>query len=98
MSPPLPHKTDESVLKAPPRGFYKRTAQRFSLIIKNITLEPYVFLLHLATGLVGVSVSQMQIYKACIIDMKYDRDICINLLEHKEENDKVQDLVSYQLY
>ncbi|XP_040580521.1 probable peptidoglycan muropeptide transporter SLC46 [Lepeophtheirus salmonis] len=65
-------------------------------ICSNISLEPFFFLSGFANELVYITTQQMQIYKACRIDLNYTSQLCDNLLDDGNEdyNKKVQDTVA----
>ena len=68
-------------------------------IIKNMTVEPVMFLVFFGMSVDRITVQQMQIYKSCKIDFKYNDTICDDLVHWKEENEIVQDHVSsFYLY
>ena len=62
-------------------------------IYKNITIEPAMFVLGLAGGVVGPFFAQFEITKICEFDFGYNETVCNdeNLVKYfKEENDEIQ--------
>ena len=62
-------------------------------IYKNITIEPAMFVLGLAAGVVGPFFAQFEITKICKFDFGYNETVCNdeNLVKYfKEENDEIQ--------
>ena len=62
-------------------------------IYKNITIEPAMFVLGLAGGVVGPFFAQFEITKICKFDFGYNETVCNdeNLVKYfKEENDEIQ--------
>jgi hypothetical protein len=66
------------------------------LIIRNITIEPAMFLISFSNSLDDVSVKQMQIYKSCHVDFNFNDTVCDNLVKgFPDENDLVQNEVTF---
>lgn len=74
-------------------------------LIKNITIEPALFLISFSTQMDDVSLQQMTIYKTCMLDFEDqpfggNETICsqLELEEYREENGIVQEEVCIPLY
>ena len=71
----------------------ERNVNCFISIYKNITIEPAMFVLGLAGGVVGPFFAQFEITKICKFDFGYNETVCNdeNLVKYfKEENDEIQ--------
>ena len=71
----------------------ERNFNCFKSIYKNITIEPAMFVLGLAGGVVGPFFAQFEITKICKFDFGYNETVCNdeNLVKYfKEENDEIQ--------
>ena len=73
-----------------PPGLIKRTSSRLGKILKNVTIEPAVFLISFSTNMDDVTLSQMTLYKSCINDFQFDNGTCSNLVNDFEANSAVQ--------
>ena len=74
-----------------PPGLIKRTSSRLGKILKNVTIEPAVFLISFSTNMDDVTLSQMTLYKSCINDFpQFDNGTCLNLVNDFEANSAVQ--------
>ena len=62
-------------------------------ILRNITVEPVMFLYFFSGNLDSISLSQLKIIKSCKHDFDFNETVCENLLggNYTEENDMVQD-------
>ena len=62
-------------------------------IVRNITVEPVMFLYFFSGNLDSISLSQLKIIKSCKHDFDFNDTVCDNLLggNYTEENDMVQD-------
>ena len=68
-------------------------------VIKNITIEPAMFVIYLAATLDGVSYGQMVLEKSCKVDFGFNDTVCDNLVhDFKEENELVQNEVRHTYY
>lgn len=78
--------SDDTITK-PKENFIKK-------VIKNITIEPAMFVISLAVMLDGVSYGQMVLEKSCKVDFGFNDTVCDNLVhDFKEENELVQNEV-----
>ena len=74
-----------------PPGLVKRTSSRLGKILRNITIEPAVFLISFSTNMDDVTLSQMTLYKSCTNDFpQYDNETCLHLVSNHEANSVVQ--------
>ena len=80
----------------PPR-LVKRQSNKFLNILRNITIEPAMFLISFSTSLDDVSLQQMTIFKSCMLDVPEaggNETICNNLeTEYRDINELVQEEV-----
>ena len=78
--------SDDTITK-PKENFIKK-------VLKNITIEPAMFVISLAVMLDGVSYGQMVLEKSCKVDFGFNDTVCDNLVhDFKEENELVQNEV-----
>ena len=66
---------------------------KFIDVLKNITIEPAMFLLTLSSGLDDPLIPQFIITKICTYDFGYNETVCDDenlVTEFQEENDKIQ--------
>ena len=66
---------------------------KFIDVLKNITIEPAMFLLTLSSGLDDPLIPQFIITKICTYDFGYNETVCDDenlITEFQEENDKIQ--------
>ena len=79
--------SDDDTITKPKENFIKK-------VIKNITIEPAMFVISLAVMLDGVSYGQMVLEKSCKVDFGFNDTVCDNLVhDFKEENELVQNEV-----
>ena len=79
--------SDNDTITKPKENFIKK-------VIKNITIEPAMFVISLAVMLDGVSYGQMVLEKSCKVDFGFNDTVCDNLVhDFKEENELVQNEV-----
>ena len=73
----------------------KRVISATGFVLKNITVEPVMFLFFFSGSLDSISLSQLKIVKSCKIDFGFNDTVCDNLVSgnFSEENDMVQDKV-----
>ena len=72
----------------------KKPLNLLQKIVKNITIEPAMFLISFTASLDGVSYNQMVLEKSCKVDFGYNDTVCENLVsDFKNENKVVQDEV-----
>jgi hypothetical protein len=77
-----------------PPGLIRRTTKRLTNILKNVTIEPAMFLIAFSTSMDDLSLSQMIIHKSCKVDFGLNDTICDNLeTDYKDENLMVQEEV-----
>ena len=78
-----------------PPTLVKRTSSKIGNVVRNITIEPAMFVINFATQMDDVSLDQMTIYKACKVDFpEYNETVCENLVtDYKDENELVQEEV-----
>ena len=78
-----------------PPSLIRRSAGRLQRILRNITIEPAIFLITFSTTMDDVSVDQMTIYKSCRIDFGYNDTVCTNIVtDFPDENKLVQEKVN----
>ena len=66
---------------------------KFIDVLKNITIEPAIFLLTLSSGLDDPLIPQFIITKICTYDFGYNETVCDDenlVTEFQEENDEIQ--------
>ena len=66
---------------------------KFMDVLKNITIEPAMFLLALSSGLDDPLIPQFIITKICSYDFGYNETVCDDenlVTEFQEENDEIQ--------
>ena len=74
-----------------PPSLIKRTALRLGRILKNVTIEPAVFLISFSSSMDDVTLSQMTLYKSCTNDfLEYNQTVCTNLIQYGDANRVVQ--------
>lgn len=79
--------SDDDTITKPKENFIKK-------VLKNITIEPAMFVISLAVMLDGVSYGQMVLEKSCKVDFGFNDTVCDNLVhDFKEENELVQNEV-----
>ena len=89
---PVEDSDEDTVTNKPKENFIKK-------VIKNITIEPAMFVISLAVMLDGVSYGQMVLEKSCKVDFGFNDTVCDNLVhDFKEENELVQNEVRYNTY
>ena len=84
--------SDDDTITKPKENFIKK-------VLKNITIEPAMFVISLAVMLDGVSYGQMVLEKSCKVDFGFNDTVCDNLVhDFKEENELVQNEVRNNTY
>ena len=73
--------------------------QTIAMVVKNITIEPAMFLISFSAMLDSVANSQMVVLKSCKTDFGYNDTVCNNLSsdEFEQENINVSNEVNNNL-
>ena len=79
---------------------FKRWVSKTKFALRNVTIEPALFLLAMAERMDSVAVKDMLLYKTCIHDFNQTEDICLDLLNetNADINEVVQNEVGEQNY
>ena len=79
----------------------KYGGNKFIAVLKNITIEPAIFLLMLSGGLDDPLIPQFIITKICSYDFGYNETVCDDknlVTDYQEENDEIQkEVLTYVL-
>ena len=76
----------------------KNGGNKFIAVLKNITIEPAIFLLMLSGGLDDPLIPQFIITKICSYDFGYNETVCDDknlVTDYQEENDEIQKEVCF---
>jgi hypothetical protein len=75
-------------------GLTARTSERIRKVVKNITIEPAMFLIAFSSSIDNVANSQMTLLKSCKADFGFNDTVCDNLVtDFPDQNEVVQEEV-----
>lgn len=84
-----------------PEPFIKRTQDRLMRILRNVTIEPAMFLIMFSSSIDNIASDQLVIMKSCKMDFGYNDTVCENLDDPmwKEQNEEVSlELNQFNVY
>ena len=70
----------------PTDNWFQKLSKKTKNVIKNITVEPALFVMFLGIGLDGSTLDQMQIDKCCRDDFDFNETVCQNLTDDQYKN------------
>ena len=76
-------------------GMLSTASSKASNVLRNISIEPAMFLYYLFFAITYIPLDQLKIEKSCRHDFNYTEEVCENLLDgnHEDENTAVQNEV-----
>ena len=77
-------------------NWFHKLSTKTKNVIKNVTVEPAIFVMFLGIGLDASTLDQMQIDKCCRDDFDFNETVCANLTDdqYKNESSMVSDEVN----
>lgn len=63
--------------------------QKILHLLRNITVEPVLFLFSLTQGLYIIVAQTLYVVKVCKVNLNYTKEVCDNIFLHKEEQIEV---------
>ena len=78
-------------------GWFEKLSKKVKNVIRNVTVEPALFVMFLGIGLDSSTLDQMQIDKCCRDDFDFNETICANLTDdqYKNQSSMVSDEVNF---
>ena len=74
--------------------FKMKVVDRVKQVVKDIYLEPVVFLFYICFGIFYVTSQQLYIEKACIVNLNNTDAVCDNIKDHNPTQIETQKLIS----
>ena len=77
-------------------NWFHKLSKKTKNVIRNVTVEPALFVMFVGIGLDGSTLDQMQIDKCCRDDFDFNETVCANLTDDqfKNESSMVSDEVN----
>ena len=70
----------------PTDSWFEKLSKKTKNVIKNVTVEPALFVMFLGIGLDASTLDQMQIDKCCRDDFDFNETVCQNLTDDQYKN------------
>ena len=71
----------------PTDSCFQKLSKKTKNVIRNVTVEPALFVMFVGIGLDASTLDQMQIDKCCRDDFDFNETICANLTDDKYKNE-----------
>lgn len=68
-------------------NWLQKLSKKTKNVIRNVTVEPALFVMFVGIGLDASTLDQMQIDKCCRDDFDFNETICANLTDDKYKNE-----------